>query len=374
MSKISELPVASSLTGVELIEIVQGGVSKSAPVSIIPAYKNAYDLAVSKGFIGTEAEWLLSLVGPTGTTGATGPKGDTGATGLDSLVPGPQGAQGVAGPQGIQGEVGPQGLTGPAGPQGPAGADSTVEGPQGPQGTQGIQGETGPQGVQGIQGIPGADSIIPGPDGPQGVQGADGVSNIPGPQGPKGDTGLQGIQGLTGADGVSNIPGPQGDTGPAGPQGIQGLPGAEGPQGPQGIQGPAGTPAPIVTYPFTAQLTAVDETCVASLNKGYFVVPFDMDIKDIWIDAFVCNFGSTTDPAVKLTVDVKVSGVSIFNSVYMLIDFMTGSSTSSATPNPNMVDTMVAKGERITFDIIEAPAVIDADIKGLIVTIVAQKI
>ena len=45
---------------------------------------SAYDVAVANGFVGTEAEWLESLVGetgPTGATGATGPQGSTGPQG-----------------------------------------------------------------------------------------------------------------------------------------------------------------------------------------------------------------------------------------------------------------------------------------------------
>lgn len=54
---------------------------------------NAYEVALLNGFIGTETEWLQSLVGPQGLQGA---KGDTGATG-------PQGEQGIQGPQGEPG-------------------------------------------------------------------------------------------------------------------------------------------------------------------------------------------------------------------------------------------------------------------------------
>ena len=49
----------------------------------------------------------VSLVGPTGATGAAGPTGATGATGPT----GPTGAQGI---QGLTGATGPQGATGPA--------------------------------------------------------------------------------------------------------------------------------------------------------------------------------------------------------------------------------------------------------------------
>ena len=61
--------------------------------------KSAYQLAVEKGFLGTEAEWITSLKGETGPIG-------------------PQGIQGEIGPQGLKGETG---ATGPQGIQGPKG-------------------------------------------------------------------------------------------------------------------------------------------------------------------------------------------------------------------------------------------------------------
>jgi hypothetical protein len=67
---------------------------------------SAYEVAVANGFIGTEVQWLASLVGeqgpagPAGATGATGPQGPQGATG----------ATGPTGQQGIQGEAGPGGV------------------------------------------------------------------------------------------------------------------------------------------------------------------------------------------------------------------------------------------------------------------------
>ena len=95
--------------------------------------KSAYEIAVEKGFIGTEEEWLASLVGPQGEQGIQGPVG-------------PQGEQG---PQGPKGETGPQGVQGEIGPQGPKG-DKGDTGEQGPQGIQGIQGEKGDSPVKGI--------------------------------------------------------------------------------------------------------------------------------------------------------------------------------------------------------------------------------
>lgn len=78
---------------------------------------SAYEVAVENGFVGTEEQWLLSLVGPTGPKGDTGDTGATGATGPQ----GPQGPQGIQGIQGIQGETGATGATGPQGPQGDPG-------------------------------------------------------------------------------------------------------------------------------------------------------------------------------------------------------------------------------------------------------------
>ena len=69
-----------------------------------PSGSSAYQVAVAGGFVGTEAQWLASLVGPQGPQGIqgpAGPKGDTGDTG-------PQGPQGIQGIQGIQGPEGPQ--------------------------------------------------------------------------------------------------------------------------------------------------------------------------------------------------------------------------------------------------------------------------
>lgn len=76
--------------------------------------KSAYEIAIEKGFIGTEEEWLSSLVGPQGEQGIQGPAG-------------PQGEQGPQGPQGEKGEQGPQGIQGIQGIQGEKG-DSPVKG------------------------------------------------------------------------------------------------------------------------------------------------------------------------------------------------------------------------------------------------------
>jgi Collagen triple helix repeat (20 copies) len=96
---------------------------------------SAYEVAVANGFVGTESQWLDSLVGP---TGATGPKGDTGDTG-------------PTGPKGDTGDTGPQGEAGPMGPAGPKG-DTGDTGPAGPKGDTGDTGPTGATGATGPAG------------------------------------------------------------------------------------------------------------------------------------------------------------------------------------------------------------------------------
>ena len=81
------------------------------------AGKSAYELAVAGGYTGTQTEWIASLKGPkgdTGATGATGPQGLKGDTGADGL-------KGLKGDTGLTGAAGPKGDTGLQGIQGPAG-------------------------------------------------------------------------------------------------------------------------------------------------------------------------------------------------------------------------------------------------------------
>ena len=186
----------------------------------------AYAIAVKHGFVGSEEEWLASLIGPTGPQGAgfvmlgtydspealrqAHPTGEAGdcyrvGTGEPYLAyfwdPQTEDWQ----PQQIVGETGPTGPTGPTGAVGMTGA----QGPTGPTGAQGIQGPTGPQGAP--SNVPGPTGPVgaTGPTGPQGPQGE--ASMVPGPTGPTGATGPQGPQGA-----ASTVPGPQGETGPTG--------------------------------------------------------------------------------------------------------------------------------------------------------------
>lgn len=77
--------------------------------------KSAYESALDYGFVGTEEEWLASLIGP-GFTSATVTGDDLVITRTDTTT---FTAGNVRGPQGIQGTKGDKGDTGDVGPAGP---------------------------------------------------------------------------------------------------------------------------------------------------------------------------------------------------------------------------------------------------------------
>ena len=142
MTKVTQLPVASTITDNGVFVIVDNGRAQQLP-------------------------WQTLISG--------GLKGDTGPAG-------PQGPQGDTGPQGPQGDIGPAG--GPVGPAGPKG-DTGTQGVAGPLGSIGPKGDTGTQGVVGPQGPIG----LTGPKGDTGTQGVVGPQGPIGLTGPKGDTG-----------------------------------------------------------------------------------------------------------------------------------------------------------------------------------------
>ena len=149
--------------------------------------------------------WIKSLEGQAGATGAQGPKGDTGEAGPK----GDTGADGQPGPKGDTGAQGPKGDTGAQGPKGDTGtfdasaledyATKTYVGEK----IEEIVGEA-PETFDTLKEI--ADWI-----GEHGeVVGLKGDKGDTGEAGPKGDTGEAGPKGDTGATGPQ---GPQGDTG-----------------------------------------------------------------------------------------------------------------------------------------------------------------
>ncbi len=127
---------------------------------------SAYEIAVKDGFVGTEEEWLASLVGPVGAKGDTGAQGPAG-------VKGDTGAQGPAGPKGDTGAQGPAGVKGDTGAQGPIG----LTGPAGPAGPKGDTGAQGPAGVKGDTGAQGPAGAV-GPAGPTGATGPAGPTAV----------------------------------------------------------------------------------------------------------------------------------------------------------------------------------------------------
>lgn len=213
-----------------------------------PAGQSAYQLALDKGFEGTEEEWLESLKGEDGAPGGQGPegpegpKGDTGATPdfsigeVNTLAPGSKATASITGtpeapvlnlgiPRGADGSGG-SGGTGEDGEDGgyytpqvddegyltwigsktdmPDIESGSIKGPKGDQGEKGDQGPAGEKGEQGQEG----------PEGPIGPDGAPGVTFIP-------HVDAQGNLSWTN-DGdlpnpsMVNIMGPQGPQGPAG--------------------------------------------------------------------------------------------------------------------------------------------------------------
>lgn len=143
---------------------------------------SAYQLAKKAGFVGTEAEWLVTLKGA---------KGD-------------QGIQGVQGDTGLKGETGDQGDQGPAGTDGADGKSAytlatelgfvgseadwilSLKGPQGIKGETGDVGGVGPQGDDGVKGdafvysdfTPEQLLALKGPKGDTGADGTDGVDGV----------------------------------------------------------------------------------------------------------------------------------------------------------------------------------------------------
>lgn len=110
-----------------------------------PEGKSAYRVAVDNGFVGTEDEWLESLVGPEGPRGRQGADGEPGPAGVTSAVvtvdntTGTPSASatvedgmlsisfsGIKGETGAAGATGATGATGPQGEMGPAGVTSAV--------------------------------------------------------------------------------------------------------------------------------------------------------------------------------------------------------------------------------------------------------
>lgn len=159
-------------------------------------YLSAYAIAQKHGYTGTESEWLASLKGDKGDTGAAFTYDMFTAAQLETLkVKGDKGDKGDTGAQGIQGEKGDKGDKGDTGAQGDPGAD-------GAPGKDGADGAPGKDGANGHTPVITAtksgkvttiksdgEEIATVNDGKDGAPGKDGADGKPGEKGDKGDTG-----------------------------------------------------------------------------------------------------------------------------------------------------------------------------------------
>lgn len=118
--------------------------------------KSAYQIAVENGFVGTEAEWLVSLKGADGKDGINGRDGVDGKDGYTPIkgVDYFDGAKGDKGDKGETGEQGLQGLQGEKGDKGEKG-DPFVYSDFTPEQLALLKGE---KGDKGDKGDPGASS------------------------------------------------------------------------------------------------------------------------------------------------------------------------------------------------------------------------
>lgn len=150
---------------------------------------SAYTVAVDNGFVGTEQEWLDTLVGPQGPQGPTGPQGP----------PGPQGATGATGATGAAGANGAPGATGATGPAGADGVDG-AEGPAGPPGADGtgwLSGDGAPSAGLGDTGDFYLDLSASAYYGPKAEGDWGTPTSMIGPEGPEGPPGSGGGGGVT---------------------------------------------------------------------------------------------------------------------------------------------------------------------------------
>ena len=86
--RVSDLPIASPISGSEFVEAIQNGKNVRFTLSqLFSSGASAYDVAVENGYIGTQVEWLASLKGLDGLTGAAGANGKTALEVLKEAYP-----------------------------------------------------------------------------------------------------------------------------------------------------------------------------------------------------------------------------------------------------------------------------------------------
>ena len=251
--KISGLPIADSVNGTELLEIVQAGTNKQIPLQLIVSKGtngldgedgvdglSAFQIAQAGGFVGTEADWLLSLKGADGTNGVDGLNGTDGTNGID-------GKDGIDGTNGVDGAAG-KSVYEIAVAGGFMGTEAewllTLKGTDGVDGVDGIDGKSayasalnngfiGTE-VEWLASMKGTDGVY-GIDGTNGIDGRDAYDlAVAG-----GFTGTEAewLESMRGAPGEPGAPGVDGIDGAAGVDGTPGVDGVDGTNGTDGLPG-----------------------------------------------------------------------------------------------------------------------------------------
>ncbi|MCM1506622.1 MAG: hypothetical protein NC177_05740 [Ruminococcus flavefaciens] len=205
--KGDELVIKYDLSDIIVRESAVGeGPPEIPDVTVIQGEKgddglSAYEIWLSLGNSGTETDFIESLKGEKGSKGSQGKKGDKGDTGE-------QGIQGEKGDDGLSAyevwlSLGNSGTEADfveslKGEQG-------VQGIQGEKGEIGLTGNTGENGKDGVDGHDGKSAyetwLSLGNSGTE----SDFITSLKGEKGDDGERGLQGIQGEKGADGIDGI-------------------------------------------------------------------------------------------------------------------------------------------------------------------------
>lgn len=326
--KISELPVADTLTGNEMIEIVQGGTNKKALTGELfragSDGKSAYQVAVDNGFTGTEYDWLLSIRGAQGVAGKAAyiSARDNGFVGTEAewveSLKGKDGVVGTDGRDGINGTDGTNGVDGKSAYEialeyGYVGTEA--EWLASLKGADGINGSDGAKGKDGIDGVDGKSAYDIAVDtGFIGTQ-VEWIISLKGQQGVPGkaaytiarDNGFVGTE----AEWIASLAGKNGLDGAQGEPGVDGINGlsayqvaiaagfvgteAEWLLSLQGVQGPIG-PSPTI-FPYDITFSAFEQIA-PSMTLGAVVLARPLHlVKDLAKSQAYCDTPPISSPS-----------------------------------------------------------------------------
>ena len=374
--------------------------------------KSAYEIAVEKGYTGTEIEWVASLAGE---KGEKGDKGDTGAAGksayelacengfegslsqwLDSLIgeKGDAGADGksayeLALANGYEGTLTEwlASLVGENGKDGKSAYELAVEngytgdvqswlaslaGTNGTDGTDGADGKSAYE-LAVENGYTGSEkdwlASLVGSKGEKGEKGDKGDTGAQGEKGDKGDTGAHGEKGDKGDSGAKGEKGEKGEAGKDGntpyigengnwwigttDTGVKaaGAAGAQGEKGDKGDTGAAGKSAYEIYKSVHPEYTGTEAEWIEDFIKGRLVkytVTFDLNGGNA-PDGFVSRIEASDNSYINLTTPEKEGY--IFDGWYTGTGANDGrfTTTSRVTDNLNLVARWHAKKVTVTF-------------------------